>query len=140
MRKHSTHRPITPRVPMMVVMHNLPDLSLTERLSVEAFAGGWANSDHYDNLADCRNIMTLAAAEKQDAQALEICDMGYVALSNIRDRRVKTGRLGASGEELKALRAMTDFSEDWWKRQAGGLFERHYVALKAAQAEQKKGN
>lgn len=130
MRKHNNRRVVTPRVPMLVVMHTIPDLSLTERLSAEAFAGGWAGTDHYDNLADCRDMLALAG--ETDAS-----EMAYVALANIRDRHAKTGKFGATGDELQALWALVDFSEDFWKRQGGAVFEKTYRELKAARAEQK---
>ena len=124
MRKATKRRNrIEAKIPMMVVMHGIPDLSLTERLSVEAFAGGWAN-------ADCRNIMTLAAAERDDKQTLAICELALVALSSIKDRYARTGKFGGTGEEIQALRVLADVSEDFWKRQSGATFARHYSALK----------
>lgn len=136
MRKH-THRRrrIEPKAPMMVVMHTVTELSLTERQSVEAFAGGWATTDHYDNLADCRNIMTLAAAEREDQQTLAVCELAMHALLGVKERHQRTGKMGASGEELQALRLLADTSEDFWLRQSGGLFERHYMALKKLNKE-----
>lgn len=131
MRKATKRRHrIEAKIPMMVVMHGIQDLSLTERLSVEAFAGGWANTDHFDNLADCRNIMTLAAAERDDKQTLAICELALVALSSIKDRYARTGKFGGTGEEIQALRVLVDVSEDFWKRQSGATFTRHYSALK----------
>lgn len=139
MKKRCHRRAATPRVPMIVVMQNIPDLSITERLSVKAFAGGFANTDHFDNLADCRDIMTLAAAEKDDQQTLTMCELALHALLGIKERYARTQRMGASGEELQALRALVDVSEDFWKRQSGSLFERHYTALKRARQLQKEG-
>jgi hypothetical protein len=138
MRKH-THRRrhIEPKAPMMVVMHTVTDLSLTERQSVEAFAGGWATTHHFDNLADCRNIMTLAAAERDDKQTLAVCELAMHALLGVKERHQRTGKMGTTGEELQALRLLADTSEDFWLRQSGGLFERHYMALKKVNYREK---
>lgn len=139
MKKSCQRRPITPRVPMIVVMHNIPDLSLTERLSVEAFAGGYAHVDHFDNLADCRDILTMAATERKDKQALAVAVSSYQTLISIRERHKRTGKFGATGDELTILRKLANESESFWKRQGGGTFHRHYIALKQARKQQKEG-
>ena len=133
MRKHTRRRIITPKAPMCVVLSQTPDLTLTELQSVEAIAGGWATTDHFDNLADCRNIMTLAAAERDDEQTLIVCELALHALLGIKDRHAKTGKFGATGDELQALRVLVSVSEDFWLRQSGDVFARHYDALKRAQ-------
>lgn len=139
MKKRCHRSPITPRVPMIVVMHNIPDLSLTERLSVEAFVGGYAHVDHFDNLADCRDILTLAATDRKDKRALSVALYSYKALISIRERHERTGKFFASGCELQSLRALVNESESFWKRQGGGTFQRHYIALKQARKQQKEG-
>lgn len=132
MRKHTHRRRIEPKAPMLVVMATVPELSITERMSVEAFAGGYATTHHFDNLADCRDLLTLAATERHDNQVLHVCELGLVTLLNIKDRYTAKGRMGTAGDELRALRLLADTSEDFWLRQAGGVFERHYRALKRA--------
>lgn len=139
MKKRSHYKPITPRIPMLVVMHQVQDLSLTERLSVEAFAHGYATTDHFDNLADCRDILTLAAAEKGDKQAQTVCELALHAMLAIQDRYARTQKMGTSGEELQALRLLADYSEDYWKRQGGAKFERAFITLKRARVMQKTG-
>ena len=135
MRKHCNRRVTNARPPMIAVLHLIKELSITERLSVEAFSGGYAGTDHYDNLADCRDMIALAA--KGDDQAEAIAELAYVALANIRDRQAKTGKFGATGDELQALRALADFSEDFWKRKAGTVFEATYIALRLERTGQK---
>lgn len=133
MRKHTSRRHrIEPKLPMLVVMQQVKELALTEHQSAEAFAGGWATTDHFDNLADCRDIMTLAAAEREDQQTLAVCELVLHAMLGIKERLEKTRRMGATGEELKALRLLVTTSEDFWCRQSGAVFERHYHALKRA--------
>lgn len=133
MRKHTRRRIITKRPPMCVILSQTQALALTELQSVEAFFGGWATTENFDDLADCRNIMTLAAAERKDEQTLIVCELALHALLGIKERHAKTGKFGATGDELQALRVLVSTSEDFWNRQSGDVFARHYDALKRAQ-------
>jgi hypothetical protein len=117
---------------MLTIMHGLPEFGITERLAVESFGGGWATTNEYDNLADCRNIMTLAAAERDDKQTLIVCELGLHALLGIKERHAKTGKFGTTGDELAALRLLVNTSESFWLRQSGSVFARHYNALRRA--------
>ena len=76
------------------------ELEMRERMLVEAFAGGWATTEHFDNLADMRDCLMLAAADRNDQPVLALCRAAAVALQNIRVRQGETGRFGASGEEV----------------------------------------
>ena len=73
----------------------------------------------------------------RDDATLAVCEVGMFALLNIKDRHARTGKLGCAGDELQALRALVDVSEDFWKRQSGALFATHYAALKRARGMQK---
>lgn len=110
------------RCPTMVAMHLAPEVGITERLAVEAIASGKAVAYHFNVLADCYDLMVLAANHKNDAQTLMVCDLASMALLNIKDRFRARGRIGASGDELQALHVLVDVSEDFWKRQSGELF------------------
>lgn len=107
------------------------------RMSVEAIRAGWAKTAHFDVLADCRDMLSLAAAEKDDRQTLAVCELGLIALQNIKDRYLAKNRIGATGAELQALYALVDVSEDFWKRQPGSLFIDAEAALSKARAEYK---
>jgi len=80
-------------------------------------------------------MLALAAAEKNDEQTLIVCEIGLVALENIKARYLERHRIGATGDELQALQALVDVSEDFWKRQSGGLFIDAEAALSKARAE-----
>ena len=123
MRKRSTYRP-RPATPPMLVGRGLidADLELRERMIVEAFAGGWASTQHFDELADMRNVLTLAAAYKDDPAALAVCDAMRIPMGNLRDRHARTGRLGVTGDELQMLRTFAEFYRDWWLRQPVSLY------------------
>ncbi len=118
--------------PTMVAMHLNPEINIQERMSVAALRGGWATTDHFNLLADCRDMLILAANEKNDRAAIAACDLAGIALMNMKDRHAKLGKIGATGDELQALDLLVDVSEDFWKRQSGGLFIDAEAALHRA--------
>lgn len=136
MRKRCHRKVREQAAPMLAVMLGVPEMEITERVAVDAFAGGWAVKDHFDRLADCRDLLMLAASEKDDKDTLATTELGYVALLAIKERHANTGRFGVSGDELSALRLLVDQSEDFWRRQNGTVFARHYDALKRARRMQ----
>lgn len=132
MKKHCKriHRRMV--APTIVAMHLNPEVSLQERGSVLALRGGWATTDHFNVLADCRDMLVLAANEKHDKGAISACDLAGIALMNMKDRHAEKGRIGATGDEIRALELLVDVSEDFWKRQSGGLFIDAEAALMRA--------
>ena len=137
MRKHCKRSHRRAAAPTLVAYYLNPEVSTQERMSVEAIRAGWAKTSHFDVLADCRDMLSLAAAEKKDGPTLAICDLGLIALQNIKDRYLTKNRIGATGDELQALYALVDVSEDFWKRQPGSLFIDAEAALSKARAEYK---
>ncbi len=137
MRKHCKRHHRRAAAPTLVAYYLNPEVSTQERMSVEAIRAGWAKTAHFDVLADCRDMLSLAAAEKDDRQTLAVCELGLIALQNIKDRYLAKNRIGATGAELQALYALVDVSEDFWKRQPGSLFIDAEAALSKARAEYK---
>lgn len=136
--RHYNGRLLRPKsVPAIVAMHT-SDVELHERVSVEAIVGGWANTDHFDNLADCHDLLNLAAADKGDKQTLAVCEISGIALMNIKDRWDEHGKFGLTGEERKALELLVETSHDFWARQSGGFFADTYQALKRLREHQKE--
>lgn len=135
MRKHCKRTIRRQVAPTLVAYLLNPEVSTQERMAVEAIRAGWATTAHFDVLADCRDMLALAAAEKNDQQTLAICELGLIALHNIKDRYFAKQRIGASGNELQALYALVDISEDFWKRQSGALFIDAEAALSKARDE-----
>lgn len=132
MRKHCKRTVRRCAAPTLVAYLLNPEVSTQERMSVEAIRSGWAEPCHFDVLADCRDMLALAAAEKNDRPTLAICELGLIALQNIKDRYLERQRIGASGDELQALQALVDVSEDFWKRQSGSRFIDAEAALSKA--------
>lgn len=108
--------------PTIVAMHVNPEISLQERVAVLSVSNGWANTSHFNVLADCRDMLMLAASHKGDEETLAVCHLSGIALMNMKDRYAEKGKIGATGDEIQALHALVDVSEDFWKRQGGGLF------------------
>lgn len=135
-RCRRTHR--REAAPTLVAYYLNPEVSTQERMSVEAIRAGWAEPSHFDILADCRDMLALAAAEKNDRATIAICELGLIALQNIKDRYLDRQRLGATGDELQALYALVDVAEDFWKRQSGSLFIDAESALSKSRQEQRE--
>jgi hypothetical protein len=135
MSKRKKYHPRPATAPMLVIRQTIPEISISERLSIEAFLGGYADTDSFDNLADCRDLMALTSLPEIEP----IIELGYVALRNIQLRHQETGKMGATGEEIKALLAMVDFSDDFWARQSGTVFAEAWQKLKGARRSQKHG-
>lgn len=121
--------------PTMVAYLLNPEVSTQERMAVVALRGGYATTSHFNVLADCRDMLMLAAAKKDDQSALVVCELGLVALENMKVRYREKNRIGASGDEIQALQALVDVSEDFWKRQGCGLFIDAEAALAKVRAE-----
>ena len=140
-RKNRTVRRAGPRIPRpasppMLVTRGLQntDLETRERMFIDAFAGGWATIEHFDNLADMRDCLLLAAAFKKDAATIGMCRAAGIALMNIRDRYAKTKRMGVAGDELQALRTFATTYRDFWLRQSVGAYEATCDALGRARS------
>lgn len=56
--------------PTVVAMLLNPEISIQERMAVESLRGGWSSTDTFNLLADCRDMLLLAAGEKNDQSAI----------------------------------------------------------------------
>ena len=136
-RKHRAGPRIPrPASPPMLINRGLQntDLETRERMFVEAFANGWATKEHFDNLADMRDCLLLAAALKKDPATIGMCRAAGIALMNIRDRYAETKRMGVAGDELQALRLFATTYRDFWLRQSVGAYEAACNALGRARS------
>lgn len=119
-RHKRTPRPA--RCPTIVAMHLAPEVGIAEYVAINAIAGGWAEPTHFNILADCHDLLVLAADHRKDEQTLAVCSLASIALLNMMDRYKERKKIGATGDELQALRILIDVSEDFWKRQSGELY------------------
>ena len=120
MKRKRIPKPV--RCPTMVALHLAPEVGIGERQSIEAIIGGWAIEYHFNVLADARDLLAIGANLRNDHETAGICELGLMVLQNIKDRYLAKGRIGATGDELRALRALLDVSDDFWKRQGGQTF------------------
>ena len=133
MRKRCHTRTRRTATPPMLINRGLinTELETVERMSVEAFSGGWATTDHFDTLADMRDCLLLAAAHKRDAETIGMCRAVGIALMNIRDRYTRTQRMGVAADELQVLREFCTTYRDYWLRQSVSAYEAACDALGA---------
>jgi hypothetical protein len=124
--------------PTMIALHLNPEVSLQERFAVKALKSAYASTGHFNVLLDCWLMLHIAAEEKGEDDVQAISEVGQMALDNIRDRWERTTHVGATGDELKALETMVDFSEDYWKRQGGKLFAEAYFEMDRRREVQRK--
>lgn len=136
MRKRCSRKVRQARIPMIAVAHTVPGLGISAHGAVEAIRKGYATTSHFDDLADTRDLLTLAAAARKDQSAIVTCELAFVALTAIKDRHAAAGEFTASDDELAALALLCEVSEDFWNRQAGTVFATHYDALQRARRAQ----
>lgn len=122
---------MTRSAPMLVRMLTDATTLTRQYLAVSAFEGGTADAGDFDVLLDCADMLLLGAHVKACLGEKEVAHMARMALANVRDRYVKTRRLGVTGEERKALRVLVEISEDFWKRQPVERYNEAVMALKA---------
>lgn len=130
-KRRSAPRVPRPASPPMLINRGLlnDELETRERQFVNAFAGGWATTEHFDNLADMRDCLLLAAANKKDAETIGMCRAVGVALMNIKDGYAQTQRMSVTGDELQILREFATVYRDYWLRQSVGAYEAACNAL-----------
>jgi hypothetical protein len=137
-------KPRPARCPTMVAMVLAPEVGIIERLALQAFLDGRADLRDFDILADCRDLLTLAAEERHDVQVLGMCETVWVALMNIRDRYLAFGVMAAhdgrdeTQNEAGVLIDMLDVSDDFWRRQGGNLYADANRALDKARGYQRE--
>lgn len=110
------------------------------RNALESFKGGYASAAQFNDLCDTQDLLTIANGmfgleDEGTAVALEVT---LVALQNIRDRFYDTKKLGATGDELKALQLLIETSLDFWNRRSGALYHAAYSELKEVRAKQRE--
>ncbi len=115
--------------PMLTATYLAPEVAGRDRVAVMAIKEGWATAEHLNVLLETQQMLIFGAERGSDKEALQVGQLGQMAIANIRDRLKDKGRIGATGEELKALRAMVDYAEDWWKRQSGATFTDAFQAV-----------
>lgn len=132
------HRAKAP--PGLIVQSIAKDYELRLRTSVNAFRLGYAQAAHFNDLADCVDILQIAESSttfaKKDDGAIAACELAKVALDNIRARYEKHGRFGVAGDETRALELLAETSLSYWNRKSGALYHYAYTQLKSVRQKQ----
>jgi hypothetical protein len=126
--------------PGLIAQNIDPAYEIRLRTAVEAFRGGWAQAAHFNDLADTLDLMQIGlsiySGQKEDHGATAAAEVALVAMQNILVRHSVSGKLGVTGEELKALQLLADVSLDFWNRRSGALFAEAYRQLSAVRRAQ----
>lgn len=129
--------------PGLIAQNIDPAYEIRLRTAVEAFRGGWAQGAHFNDLADTLDLLqigiALYPAQKADPGAAVAAEVALVAMQNMRERFESRGKLGVTGEELKAIELLADVSLDYWNRRSGALFAEAYRQLTNVRNAQRAG-
>lgn len=116
----------TPRPPMLVMrgLRNT-ELETRERMSVEAFALGFATAEHFDTLCAMQGVLILAGStsEKRKPAMHYARDVLGKTMEAIRARYAETESLTATADELVVLRGFVSMYRDFWMRAPLELYE-----------------
>ncbi len=124
--------------PTLVAMHLAPEVSTQERIAVLALTSDWGSTKHFDVLLDCQHMLMFGANEKNDEEAMELAKFADIAMKSIRARYKRTGKVGATGDEIQALNLMVDYSESFWQRTSGLAFADAYASLDKLRQQQRE--
>jgi len=124
--------------PTLVALHLAPEVENIEQTAAYLLNVGKAETRHFNQLLDCQHMLLLAAADKGDEEAVKISQFADIAMKSIRQRQKRTGKIGATGDEMQAINLLVDYSQDWWKRQSGVAFADAYSALDKLREQQKE--
>lgn len=109
------------------------------RMSVTAFTGGFAGKDHFLDMCDTHDLLALAnsLAVRPVAGVVEVCKAAEVAILNIHDRELRTGKWGVSADESAALVLLADTAIRFWSAQSGELFRVAYQRMVQMRREER---
>lgn len=137
MRKQCKRRVRLASEPAMLLKIANPEIELAHRLAIEMIPRGYATyANCYSPLADLHGLLTLGVRKTNDQSMKAALHLGSVALLNMFSRLEKTGKVGATGDELAALKAFVNTAHGWWDRQAASLLVECIHGLKAVRAAQ----
>lgn len=140
MRKRGAHIKHRAAQPPGIVCISLDQRYETRlRMSVTAFTGGFAGKDHFLDMCDTHDLLALAnsLAVRPVAGVVEVCKAAEVAILNIHDRELRTGKWGVSADESAALVLLADTAIRFWSAQSGELFRVAYQQMVQMRREER---
>lgn len=132
MRKRGAHIKHTAAQPPGIVCISLDVRYETRlRMSVTAFTGGFAGKDHFLDMCDTHDLLALAnsMAMRPVPGVPEVCKAAEIAILNIHDRELQTGKWGVTGDESAALVLLADTAISFWSAQSGEMFRVAYQQM-----------
>jgi len=118
-------KPIQKSAPMLV-MRTLNNVTMEsqERIAVTALSKGFANTKHFDTLAELMNLLIISGELDKRHEPMKLYAENTLApvLFSIKDRYNKTGKLGVSAPELIVLRELIDKSKAFWLGTSTGFY------------------
>ena len=140
MRKRGAHIKHRAAQPPGIVCISLDQRYETRlRMSVTAFTGGFAGKDHFLDMCDTHDLLALAnsLAVRPVAGVVEVCKAAEVAILNIHDRELRTGKWGVTADESAALVLLADTAIRFWSAQSGELFRVAYQQMVQMRREER---
>lgn len=117
-----------------VIPTSFEEVEMQEHLCLLAFEKFHATPDHWNNLAECRNVLIFGATHKREEakkvgqewdkwqEIIDLCYRVKAAMLDIAERENKIGRLGLNAEQRELISACVLASADFWKQQPAWLF------------------
>ena len=115
-----------PRPPMLVMRGLVNDkLEMRERAAAQAFALGYATTEHYHMMADMQSVMLLAGSTDESRKwAYDYCkEVVGPALQKIAQRYQRTKVMSVTTGEKKILGEFITRYREFWLRQPLELYE-----------------
>jgi hypothetical protein len=122
-RKHKQRRAVPPMIVMRTMFNK--DLETKELAAVRAFQWGGATEYHYTLLMDMANMLFIAGStdDSRTYGKEYAVNKAIPALDGIRQRHIRTGKLGVNAQELQVLVELVEFSKQFWMRQPIELYK-----------------
>lgn len=106
-----------------IVPTQYKDVELTELGALQAFVLGHGTGDHWNHLAECRNVLMYGAGHMREQARRGQEDIApFVEILALCDREQKTGRFGLSGPEKEVISGLVATSADFWRQQPVWFF------------------
>jgi len=129
--------------PMLVVRTEAnKEIELRERAALMAFKFKVAKESHFDDLRYMMNLLLIAGqTDASRKYAMEYAQSTIKpVLISIHQRQARTGKLGATDDEIAILAKMIDFNLQFWLRQTTQLFKYCCIELDTFNEELKKAH
>ncbi|MBK9497338.1 MAG: hypothetical protein IPO08_23020 [Xanthomonadales bacterium] len=135
--KKRSKRVVRAALPPMLIMDTVrPEHGIREQSALLAMRSGWAVSQHYMDLVECRMILVVALEIARDKspqdpdidRMLSEAQCADKALSAIR-RRAGQGKMRATHDEAELIERMLNFSAAYWRTKSSSTFAEAFAGM-----------